>query len=79
MPHDQLLQGKPRARVLHAHGQGEEAAPHADALAIGEGVQLWARILRDVEAGALQPVYRGSYLRPYRQEPAPRLPGFCLG
>jgi radical SAM superfamily enzyme YgiQ (UPF0313 family) len=49
-----------------------EAAPHADALAIGEGVQLWPEILRDVESGALQPVYRGSFQRPYREEPAPR-------
>ena len=29
-------------------------APHADALAIGEGVQLWPEILRDVEAGTLR-------------------------
>jgi len=57
---------------LHVLSCPEEAAPHADALAIGEGVRLWAEILRDVEAGALRPVYRGSYLRPYRQEPAPR-------
>ena len=27
--------------------------PHADAVAIGEGVQLWPRILADVEAGRL--------------------------
>ncbi len=46
--------------------------PHADALAIGEGVQLWPRILRDIEAGTLQKVYRGSYLQPYRQDPPPR-------
>ena len=26
----------------------EEAAPHADALAVGEGVQLWGQILQDV-------------------------------
>ena len=57
---------------LHVLSCPEEAAPHADALAIGEGVMLWAEILRDVEAGALRPVYKGSYLRPYRQEPAPR-------
>src|SRR5262245_43739852 len=49
-----------------------EAAPHADALALGEGVQLWGQILRDVEAGRLQPVYRGDYRRPYRDDPPPR-------
>jgi radical SAM superfamily enzyme YgiQ (UPF0313 family) len=57
---------------LHVLSCPEEAAPHADALAIGEGVQVWPEILRDVEAGTLRPVYRGSYRRPYRDEPAPR-------
>jgi radical SAM superfamily enzyme YgiQ (UPF0313 family) len=57
---------------LHVLSCPEEAAPHADALAVGEGVQLWPGILRDVEAGALRPVYRGSYRRPYRDEPSPR-------
>ncbi|MBI4600882.1 MAG: B12-binding domain-containing radical SAM protein [Planctomycetes bacterium] len=57
---------------LHVLSCPEECAPHADALAVGEGVQLWGRILRDVEAGALQPRYEGSYLAPYRDDPAPR-------
>ncbi|MFI5460088.1 MAG: B12-binding domain-containing radical SAM protein [Isosphaerales bacterium] len=56
---------------LHVLSCPEEAAPHADALAIGEGVRLWPEILRDVEAGVLEPVYRGSYQRPYREEPTP--------
>lgn len=50
----------------------DEAAPHADAIAIGEGVQVWPHILRDVERGALRPVYRGDYRRPYREDPSPR-------
>jgi len=57
---------------LHVLSCPDEAAPHADALALGEGVQLWPEILRDVEAGCLQPVYRGSYRRPYRDDPPPR-------
>jgi radical SAM superfamily enzyme YgiQ (UPF0313 family) len=57
---------------LHVLSCPDEAAPHADALAIGEGVQLWPQILRDVEARTLRPVYRGSYRRPYRDEPSPR-------
>src|SRR5436305_2329656 len=57
---------------LHVLSCPEEAAPHADALAIGEGVRIWPEILRDVEAGALRPVYRGSYQRSYREEPPPR-------
>jgi radical SAM superfamily enzyme YgiQ (UPF0313 family) len=57
---------------LHVLSCPEEAAPHADALAIGEGVGIWPEILRDIEKGALREVYRGSYRRPYRDEPAPR-------
>src|SRR2546423_5677233 len=57
---------------LHVLSCPEECAPHADALAIGEGVQLWPRILADVEAGRLEKVYRGSYLKPYREDPSPR-------
>jgi radical SAM superfamily enzyme YgiQ (UPF0313 family) len=57
---------------LHVLSCPEEAAPHADALALGEGVQLWPRILRDVERGRLAPVYQGDYRVPYRDDPPPR-------
>lgn len=57
---------------LHVMSCPEEVAPHADALAFGEGVHVWGQILQDVEAGQLQPVYRGDYRHPYREDPAPR-------
>lgn len=57
---------------LHVLSCPDEAAPWADALAIGDGVPLWPMILRDVEAGQLQRVYRADYLRPYREDPPPR-------
>lgn len=57
---------------LHVQSCPEEAAAHADALAIGDGVQTWPAILRDVEAGRLQRVYRGDFTRPYRDDPLPR-------
>jgi radical SAM superfamily enzyme YgiQ (UPF0313 family) len=57
---------------LHVLSCPGEAAPHADALAIGEGVQLWPQILRDVEAGNLQKIYEATYHRPYREDPPPR-------
>ena len=57
---------------LHVTSCPNEARPHADAVVIGEGVQLWGRILDDVERGRLQPVYRGDYCRPYREDPLPR-------
>jgi radical SAM superfamily enzyme YgiQ (UPF0313 family) len=57
---------------LHVLSCPEECAPHADALAIGDGVQLWPRILADVEAGALKPKYLATYENDYRSDPAPR-------
>jgi radical SAM superfamily enzyme YgiQ (UPF0313 family) len=57
---------------LHVLSCPDEAAGHADALAIGDGVPLWPRILGDVESGRLQPVYRADFRRPYRGDPPPR-------
>jgi radical SAM superfamily enzyme YgiQ (UPF0313 family) len=57
---------------LHAVSCPDECAPHADALAIGDGVQLWPQILRDIDARALQRIYHADYRRPYREDPPPR-------
>jgi radical SAM superfamily enzyme YgiQ (UPF0313 family) len=57
---------------LHVLSCPEECAPHADALAVGDGVQLWPRILADVESGRLQPRYWATYENDYREDPAPR-------
>jgi radical SAM superfamily enzyme YgiQ (UPF0313 family) len=57
---------------LHVISCPEEVAPHADAIAVGEGVQVWGQILADVENGRLEKVYRGDYRKPYRDDPAPR-------
>ena len=57
---------------LHAQACVEEVAPHADAVAIGDGVQLWPEILRDIEGGALKPRYEATYERPYALDPPPR-------
>jgi len=57
---------------LHVLSCPEECAPHADALAIGDGVQLWPQILADVEAGSLQPTYTATYENKYSDDPAPR-------
>lgn len=57
---------------LHVLSLPDEAAPHADALAVGEGTRLWPRILRDAEAGALAPRYEADYRAPYADEPPPR-------
>lgn len=57
---------------LHVLTAPEEAAAHADAIAIGEGVHVWRRILSDVESGTLETVYRGDFKKPYRDDPMPR-------
>ena len=57
---------------LHVLSCPEECAPYADALALGDGVQLWPRILADVESGCLRSKYTATYESDYREDPAPR-------
>jgi len=57
---------------LHVLSCPEECAPHADALAVGDGVQLWPRILADVESCRLKSKYVATYENNYREDPAPR-------
>lgn len=57
---------------LHVLSCPEECAPHADALAVGDGVQLWPRILEDVELRCLRSKYVAAYESDYRLDPAPR-------
>ena len=66
---------------LHVLSCPDECRPHADAIALGEGVEVWPRILEDVARGTLQAEYRGDYRKPYRALPAPRrdlLPRDCF-
>src|ERR1700752_4617382 len=57
---------------LHVLSCPDECAPQADALALGDGVQLWPRILRDIEANRLQRRYVATYKNDYCDDPAPR-------
>jgi len=57
---------------LHVSSCPDEVAPHADALAIGDGVSIWPTILEDADRGTLKPRYVGSYRSPYRTDPPPR-------
>ncbi|MGH7139454.1 MAG: B12-binding domain-containing radical SAM protein, partial [Pirellulales bacterium] len=57
---------------LHVLSCPDEAALYADALAMGDGVQLWPEILADVERGALKPRYRAGFERSYDADPRPR-------
>src|ERR1700730_17746034 len=57
---------------LHVLSCPDECTPHADALALGDGVQLWPRILRDIEANSLQPRYVATYENDYCDDSSPR-------
>lgn len=60
----------------HVTSCPEEAVPHADAVVVGDGVGVWADVLRDLDAGRAWPRYDGSYLRPHladQPEPAREL------
>ena len=43
---------------LHATLAPEDAKPHFDAVCVGEGEDLWPRIVQDAREGRLQPFYR---------------------
>ena len=58
---------------LHVLSCPEEAAPHADALAIGDGVQLWPRDpARRRERARCKPRLPRDYDSAYRDDPPPR-------
>ncbi len=57
---------------LHVISCPDECASHADALALGDGVQLWPQILSDVEAGKLLPRYTAQFDNDYALDPLPR-------
>jgi radical SAM superfamily enzyme YgiQ (UPF0313 family) len=57
---------------LHVLSCPDEALLHADAIAIGDGVQIWPRILGDVESHCLQTRYAADFSRPYALDPAAR-------
>ncbi|MBW2255056.1 MAG: B12-binding domain-containing radical SAM protein [Deltaproteobacteria bacterium] len=55
---------------LHVLSCPDEVASHADAIAIGNGVPLWPRILDDVRRGCLKMRYQAPYVD-FRSEPVP--------
>lgn len=57
---------------LHVQTCPDEAAQHADAIAVGNGVVLWPQILKDIEERCLKPRYQTGYENDYAEEPLPR-------
>jgi radical SAM superfamily enzyme YgiQ (UPF0313 family) len=57
---------------MHVNSLPDEVAPHADAISVGDGVQTWPDILRDVELGTLRPRYEATFDRDYDLDPPPQ-------
>ena len=57
---------------FHATLAPEECQQHADALVLGEAETAWPHLLRDFQAGCLQPRYQAQELSPLVNLPVPR-------
>jgi len=59
---------------LHATLCPDEAQPHVDCLAVGEGEPIWPEMMRDLLAGTLKPRYDARIKGPFdfSQSPIPR-------
>ncbi len=57
---------------FHATLAPEECQEHADALVLGEAEEAWPRLLKDFQAGKLQPRYQADTLSDLRNLPVPR-------
>ncbi len=57
---------------LHVQSCPDEVVPHADAIALGDGVRVWPEILGDIERGTLRPRYEAPYDRDFDLDPPPR-------
>ncbi len=57
---------------IFATGCPQRVAPHADAVAIGEGETLWPRLLADLAANSMQKFYRSTEPIDMAESPPPR-------
>src|SRR3954467_8843234 len=56
---------------LHALSCPDEVSAHADAIVLGDGVQVWAKVLGDIQNGRLESRYAASYMNQYDEDPQP--------
>src|SRR3989337_1607747 len=57
---------------FHATLAPDECGEHADACVLGEAEESWPRLLRDFQAGRLQPRYQAEKLSDLKTLPVPR-------
>lgn len=58
---------------IHASALPEEALQHADSVVVGEAEEIWPTLLRDVERGQLQRIYKAERRPSLARLPRPRL------
>ncbi len=57
---------------IHASHMSEEAMQYADAVVVGEGEEIWPRVLEDFEHGRMQKLYTAHQRPDIEHMPAPR-------
>lgn len=57
---------------IHVSALPDEALTHADSVVVGEAEPIWQTLLRDLEKGNLQPIYKGEGLPDLKGLPCPR-------
>lgn len=57
---------------IHASMLPEEALQHADAVVIGEGEEIWPRVVADADAGRLDPIYKQESFIDFKRPLLPR-------
>ena len=57
---------------VHPSFMPEEALDHADAVVVGEAELIMAKVISDLEAGALKGIYKADRLHPMDDVPLPR-------
>ena len=56
----------------HTYFYADEAAEHCDAVGVGEGEDIWPRMLEDAAAGRLKKIYYAEHSRDLNNLPLPR-------
>lgn len=67
---------------IHASMRPQEASRYVDSVVTGEAEAVWAQVLKDVQAGAIKPLYEGGqapmdHIVPARHDLLPR--GYAFG
>jgi radical SAM superfamily enzyme YgiQ (UPF0313 family) len=56
----------------HTYFYADEAAEHCDAVGVGEGEDIWPKMLKDAAAGRLKKMYHADHTRELNDLPLPR-------